>query len=154
VRTDDPDLQAALGYAYAKLGRHADANAAFERATVLAPAHPTAHASRGVALEAMGDVQKAREAFEAALKAGSPPAVSASKARLAAIACKEQRWADARTLAEAAVSADPKNPMARYVLGLACFELGDRKAASDQEFALTAMDAERAADLRARLSRE
>ena len=154
VRPNDADLQAALGFAYDKLGRHQDAIAAFDRAIALAPVHPSAHAQRGVALEAVGDVQRARLAYEIAAKSGSSESVAASQMKLAVVAYKDKRWADARTLAEAAIAADPKSVQARYVLGLACFALGDRKCAGEQEYQLTLLDAERAADLRKLISEE
>jgi tetratricopeptide (TPR) repeat protein len=154
VRPEAADLHAALGYAYDKLGRHQDAVAAFDRAIALAPAHPSAHAQRGVALEATGDVERARLAYEIAAKSGSPESVAASQMKLAVVAYKDKRWADARTLAEAAIAADPKSVQARYVLGLACFALGDRKCAGEQEYQLTLIDAERAADLRKLISEE
>jgi tetratricopeptide (TPR) repeat protein len=154
VRPNDADLQAALGFAYDKLGRHQDAIAAFDRAIALAPAHPSAHAQRGVALEAVGDVQRARLAYEIAAKSGSSESVAASQMKLAVVAYKDKRWADARALAEAAIAADPKSVQARYVLGLACFALGDRTCAGEQEYQLTLLDAERAADLRKLISEE
>ncbi len=154
VRPNDADLQAALGFAYDKLGRHQDAIAAFDRAIELAPVHPSAHAQRGVALEAVGDVQRARLAYEIAAKSGSSESVAASQMKLAVVAYKDKRWADARALAEAAIAADPKSVQARYVLGLACFALGDRKCAGEQEYQLTLLDAERAADLRKLISEE
>ena len=154
ARPNDADLQAALGFAYDKLGRHQDAIAAFDRAIALAPAHPSAHAQRGAALEATGDVERARLAYEIAAKSGSSESVAASQMKLAVVAYKDKRWADARTLAEAAIAADPKSVQARYVLGLACFALGDRKCAGEQEYQLTLLDAERAADLRKLISEE
>ena len=154
VRPEAADLHAALGYAYDKLGRHQDAITSFDRAIALAPAHPSAHAQRGVALEATGDVERARLAYEIAAKSGSPESVSASQMKLAVVAYKDKRWADARALAEAAIAADPKSVQARYVLGLACFALGDRKCAGEQEYQLTLIDAERAADLRKLISEE
>jgi len=154
ARPDDPDVHAALGYAYDKLGRHQEAVAAFDRAVAIAPAHPSAHAQRGAALEATGDVERARLAYEIAAKSGSPESVAASQMKLAVVAYKDKRWADARTLAEAAIAADPKSVQARYVLGLACFALGDRKCTGEQEYQLTLLDAERAADLRKLISEE
>ena len=154
ARPNDADLQAALGFAYDKLGRHQDAIAAFDRAIALAPAHPSAHAQRGVALEATGDVERARLAYEIAAKSGSSESVAASQMKLAVVAYKDKRWADARTLAEAAIAADPKSVQARYVLGLACFALGDRTCAGEQEYQLTLLDAQRAADLRKLISEE
>jgi tetratricopeptide (TPR) repeat protein len=154
ARPNDADLQAALGFAYDKLGRHQDAIAAFDRAIELAPAHPSAHAQRGVALEAVGEVQRARLAYEIAAKSGSSESVAASQMKLAVVAYKDKRWADARTLAEAAIAADPKSVQARYVLGLACFALGDRTCAGEQEYQLTLLDPERAADLRKLISEE
>lgn len=154
ARPSDADLQAAIGYAYEKLGRHADAVAAYERAVAIAPEHPTAHAGRGASLEAMGDAQRAAEAYAAAAASGSPKAACAAKVRLAAIAYRERRFADARALAEQAVAADAADPAAHHALGLACFALGDRRCASDQEQWLLTVDPARSADLRALISRE
>jgi tetratricopeptide (TPR) repeat protein len=154
VRTQDAALQSAIGYAYEKLGRRADAVAAFDRAIALEPAHPTAKAARGAALEAMGEVERARQAYESAVATSSPAAACVAKTRLAVAAYREKRFADARALAEAAVAADPSSAPARHVLGLACFALDDRACAGEQEYRLTTMDAERAADLRKLLSKE
>jgi tetratricopeptide (TPR) repeat protein len=155
-RTQDAALQAAIGYAYDKLGRHPDAVAAYDRALALTPAHPTAHAARGQALEAMGDVRRAVEAYTAAAaaQASNPKATCAAKVRLAALAYRERRFADARRLAEEAVAADPDEPRARHALGLACFALEDRRCTSDQEQWLLTRDRERADDLRRLLATE
>ena len=130
--------------------------AAYDRALALEPSHPTAHAARGQSLEAMGDVRRAVEAYTtAAAAAGAPPkAICAAKVRLAAVAYRERRFADARTLAEQAVAADPDDPRAHHALGLACFALEDRRCASDQEQWLLTRDRDRAEDLRELLARE
>ena len=73
---------------------------------------------------------------------------------LATAAYKEKRYADARALAEQAVAANPKDAQARYVLGLSCFALGDRKCAGEQEYELNVLDTQRAAELRKLISKE
>jgi tetratricopeptide (TPR) repeat protein len=153
-RPQDAELQAAAGYAYEKLGRRDDAVAAFDRAIALAPAHPTAHAARGATLEAMGEVRRALESYSAAAASGSPKAACAAKTRLAAAAYRERRFEDARRLAEEAVAADPSDAPAHHALGVACFALGDRRCASDQEQWLLTVDAARAADLRRLIAQE
>lgn len=152
--TDDADIPAALGYAFERLGRREDALAAFDRAIALEATHPTAHAHRGRSLEGVGDEARASEAYRTALANGTPQAQAGAKTRLAAAACKEGRFADAKALAEQAVAFDGANVQARFVLGLACFRLGDRKGTSDQEQALLSVDPERAAALRKLLSEE
>ena len=152
--TDDADIPAALGYAYERLGRRDDALAAFDKALAVEATHPTAHAHRGLSLEGIGDAARATEAYRMALEHGTPQAKAAAQTRLAAAAIKEERYADARALAAQAVAFDGANVQARFVLGLACFRLGDRTCASDQEQALLTVDAERAAALRKLLSEE
>ncbi len=145
----DADIQVALGYAYQRLGRREDAMAAFDRALAIEAKHPQAHAFRGMTLEEMGQAAQALEEYRAAIGADAKAqALSASKTKLAVAAYKEKRLADARALAQEAVAADPRNAHARYVLGLSAFEQGDRKAASEQEYALTRLDTDRAAALR------
>jgi chemotaxis protein methyltransferase CheR len=56
----------AAGEAHAAAGRHAEAVAAFRKATYLAPDDALAHARLGFALEAAGDEGAARRAFRAA----------------------------------------------------------------------------------------
>jgi tetratricopeptide (TPR) repeat protein len=152
--TDDADIPAALGYAYERLGRREDALAAFDRAIALESAHPTAHAHRGLSLEGIGDAARASEAYRAALANGTPQARAGARTRLAAAAFKEGRFADAKALAAEAVDFDGANVQARFVLGLACFRLGDRKGTLDQEQALLAVDPERATALRKLLGEE
>ena len=77
-----------------------------------------------------------------------------ARTRLAAAAFKEGRFADAKALAAEAVDFDGANVQARFVLGLACFRLGDRKGTLDQEQALLAVDPERATALRKLLGEE
>ena len=150
----DADIHAALGYAYSKLGRHEEAVKAFDQSIALAPEHPTAHAYRGASLDAVGRVEEARKEYETASRGGAPAASNASKVMLATAAYKEKRYADARALAEQAVAANPKDAQARYVLGLSCFALGDRKCAGEQEYELNVLDTQRAAELRKLISKE
>ncbi len=151
---NDPELFIALGYAYDKLGRREDAVIAFDRAITLRTDSPKAHAFRGMSLEQMGEAKKSMEAYEKAARASTGVAASASQTKLAVVAYKDKRYADARALAEAAVKADPKNAQARYVLGLSAYALGDRKTASEQEYQLNALDKERAAALRKLIAKD
>ncbi|MBL9140676.1 MAG: tetratricopeptide repeat protein [Phycisphaerae bacterium] len=153
------DLQTALGYAYEKLGRRDDALAAFDRALMLKANHPQALQNRAVTLDRMGEAEEAQRAYErvmatrtAANPAGNAPP-PASQLQLAIIAARKSDWPEARRLAEPVVAAEPKNAMARYVLGLACFHLNDRVCASEQEYELTPLDSERAAALRKLISK-
>ena len=57
-----------LGLAWARLGRDADAAAAFAEAVARSPASPSAHLNHGVALAALGRIQDARREAQTALK--------------------------------------------------------------------------------------
>lgn len=150
---NDADLQVALGYAYERLGRREDALAAFERAIALKPDHPEALQNRAATLDRMGAASpEAKAAFER-VQADPRTASRAAQLRLAVLAAREANWPEARRLAEPLVSAEPTNAQARYVLGLACFHLDDKACASNQEYELTLLDSERAAALRALITR-
>ncbi|MFM1935286.1 MAG: hypothetical protein RI990_245, partial [Planctomycetota bacterium] len=154
ARPDDADAFASLGYAYQRLGRHAEAVQAFDRAIALRPTHDSAHAHRGSTLEASGDAAGALEAYRAATEHGQGPAASAAHTKLAVEELKAGRLAEARALAERAVAEDGGNAHARFILGVACFRLGDRRCTSDPEQALITVDRERADGLRRLLAEE
>ena len=70
------------GEAAARGGRHAVAVAAFRQAACVDPSDPVAHLELGLALEAGGDPQASRRAFQAARRALERSAPDAVAARL------------------------------------------------------------------------
>jgi Tfp pilus assembly protein PilF len=122
---DVPTLNA-LGLCLANLQRPADALEAFEAAIANDPAFAPAHFNRGWVSEEMGELDLARESFEAAARL--TPRDPTPHARLAGLAARASDWPAARALAERALADQAGRPMALLataVLALAGAEVAE-----------------------------
>ncbi|MEO8115784.1 MAG: sulfotransferase [Phenylobacterium sp.] len=106
----DPFLLNSIGVCHSKAARPHDALRAFEAAIALDPDLAHAHNGRGLALAAMGDVEKAWQAQITA--AELDPAFAEPLGALAALAAEQKDWAAARDLAGKALALDENQPAA------------------------------------------
>ena len=104
VRASSPNsepAQRALGVAYFKGGRFADARAALQRASSMAPGDGVAALYLGLTAEAQNDVPAARAAYESYLRVGKTRGVKNQIAeRLSVIARKENEAAAKLAIAQ------------------------------------------------------
>ena len=104
VRASSPNsepAQRALGVAYFKGGRFADARAALQRASSMAPGDGVAALYLGLTAEAQNDVPAARAAYESYLRVGKTRGVKNQIAeRLSVIARKENEAAAKQAIAQ------------------------------------------------------
>jgi tetratricopeptide (TPR) repeat protein len=120
----DPGLNHAMGLVLNRLERYAQAVARFDAVIADQPGFAAAHAARGAALEAMGDIQGGEAAYRRAveLQPGHLMAISG----LASLASRRGRNAEARALAGQVLAAQPNYPDAVMVLAQA--DLAEGKA--------------------------
>ena len=116
---DVPTLNA-LGLCLANLDRPSEAIEAFDAAIAAKADFFPAHFNRGWTLEALGELDLARQSHETA--AGLNPAAGPPLACLASLAGRRGDWAGARDLAGRSLALDPRQPTA--VLALAGADLG------------------------------
>ncbi len=119
---DDPAILNALGLCLARLGRNVDAATAFRKCAELAPEFAPAHFNSGWTLEDMGELDRARQAFEEAARLN--PHSADPWAHLASLAARRGRWDETRTLAEKALTIDALQPVA--VMAMANAELAGK----------------------------
>src|SRR4051812_24256867 len=111
-----------LGVAYSRLGRHADAQAAFGKVLELDPTSAKAYENIGVDALAAGDLARATQALTHALSldAGLPNTHNA----LAAVYFREKRLDDAAAEWKAALQLNPRLFDALYNLGTSLYDAG------------------------------
>jgi Flp pilus assembly protein TadD len=116
-----------LGVAYSRLGRHADAQAAFGKVLELDPTSAKAYENIGVDALAAGDLARATQALTHALSldAGLPNTHNA----LAAVYFREKRLDDAAAEWKAALQLNPRLFDALYNLGTSLYDAGRHAAA-------------------------
>ncbi|MBV9541259.1 MAG: tetratricopeptide repeat protein, partial [Alphaproteobacteria bacterium] len=90
---DDVPVLNALGLAYARQGRMADAVACFDRILALDPNFPAAHFNKGWTSEDLGELDIARACYSRA--AELTPQAADPPARLAALAARQGQWGEA-----------------------------------------------------------
>ncbi len=157
LRKDHPQAMQNRAITLDRMGEAAEAQKAYERIMAARAARtdgPGTDAG-GAGADAAGagaDAGTGAGAGGAGAGAGGAASPPAAQLQLAVIAARKKDWAEARKFAEPVVAAEPKNALARYVLGLACFHLNDRKCAAEQEYELTLLDPERATALRKLIS--
>jgi Flp pilus assembly protein TadD len=115
-----------IGVIHAKAERPFEALRAFDAALAIDPDMAPAHNGRGLALQALGDVEAALLAHKRA--ASLAPDFADPLGALAAVAAERKEWAEARTLAEKALALDPGQPAA--AMAMATIELNDGEAAA------------------------
>ncbi len=120
---DDAPSRNALGLCLSRLELPEEALAQFDALIALTPSAAFAHASRGNALLALGDLSRAESAFHRALELDAGQGVAL--ARLAQIASRRGQHAQARDWAEKALMVLPGFPDA--VMTLAAADLGERQ---------------------------
>jgi tetratricopeptide (TPR) repeat protein len=116
-----------IGIIHAKSERPLEALRAFDAALSLDPDMAPAHNGRGLALQAIGDIEGALLAHKRA--ASLAPDFPDPFGALAALAAERKDWAEARTLAEKALALDPDQPAAAMALATVELEGGDAAAA-------------------------
>jgi tetratricopeptide (TPR) repeat protein len=112
-----------IGVVHSKAERPMEALRAFDAALAIDPDMANAHNGRGLALQAIGDVEAAILAQKraASLDAGFPEPLGA----LAAIAAERKQWTEARALAEKALALDADQPAAAMALATVELNEGD-----------------------------
>lgn len=123
---DDPTVLNALGLACARVDRMAEARGWFAAAMQREPRFAPAYFNHGWASEELGDLDVARESFQAHTRMA--PGHADPWARLAALSARLGEWDTARTHAVHARSLDPDHVTAR--LALASCEASDKKFAA------------------------
>ena len=125
----EPTLDAlnALGIAYARGGRQADALATFAKSLAIDPGNAMTHENIGAVHLDAGRLQDARQAFERAI--ASNPNSSQGHAGLAMVAIRQGDRKAAIAEWERAVALQPSNFDALYDLGIQLAEDGQREAA-------------------------
>jgi Tfp pilus assembly protein PilF len=123
----DYTIPNALGMYLAKLGRSAEAMAAFDEALKIAPAYAPAHYSRGWLAEQLGELDMAVKSYGRAVEAD--PRLAEALGGLAGIASVRSDWDRAREHAGRALAIDPGQPTAAVALAGAELAAGDPAAA-------------------------
>ena len=113
----DVGLNQAMGLVLHRLERYALALPHFDAVLAAQPGFAPAHAARGSALEALGDIQGAEAAYRRAVEL--QPGHLAAISGLASLASRRGRAAEARALAEQVLAAQPNYPDAVMVLASA-----------------------------------
>jgi tetratricopeptide (TPR) repeat protein len=113
----DVGLRHALGLNLHRLERYALALPHFDAVIAAQPAFAPAHAARGAALEAMGQITGAEAAYARALEL--QPQNLAALSGLASLASRRGRHGEARALAERVLQGQPDYPDAVMVVGQA-----------------------------------
>jgi Tfp pilus assembly protein PilF len=156
---NDVHVLNSLGIALKRAGRFADAAGAFDAAIAAAPRYSNAHFNKGTVLEALGEPDRARAAYEQALALepnfpdvpgrlsylaamrgdydaaadlairATPEAPEAALLNLAEFAIQRGDAAAARTLSERALARAPGDPSAILVTAKAEVAAGDDEAA-------------------------
>ncbi|MEP7282891.1 MAG: tetratricopeptide repeat protein, partial [Rubrivivax sp.] len=127
-RPDDIDALQLLGAAEVALGRAADALPRLQRALALCPAHAAAHNHHGLALAALGRLDGAEAAFDAATR--HAPGLVPAWVNLAATRVQRGASVPAIDAARRALALDPAAHDARVPLGTAWLALGDAAEAA------------------------
>jgi tetratricopeptide (TPR) repeat protein len=136
---DDYDNRNALGVAYMKLGRTADAVRQFQAALQLSPEHAIAHYNLGTIAYAAGQIDAARAHFERALK--TQPDYSEAHTNLGVLLGRSGRMKDAVGHFRKALAARPGNPQAQNNLARALLQLGKvREAIGHLEDVLSTLE--------------
>ncbi len=104
-----------------------EAQTAFPVAAPSAQEHASAFKREGNAWLEQGQLGQAAHSFRQAVLAD--PEDAAACINLAYVLCEQESFEEARTLLDHAVTLDPNNFDAHYMLGTACKELGARDAA-------------------------
>lgn len=123
VAPRDESSRNALGLCLLRLERPAEALKQFDALLELNPALPFAHAGRGNALLAMGEIGRAEQSFHRAIELD--PDHGIALAGLAHIASSRGVYSEARAWAEKSLAQVPGFPDA--VMSLASAELGQRQ---------------------------
>ena len=105
-----------------KLDRTAEAVKAYDAAIASQPKFAAAHFNKGFALEALGELDKAREAYESAVTLDATPAEPF--ARLASLAVRRGDYIELQRNAAQALSRNPNEPITNLALAAAELEKG------------------------------
>jgi tetratricopeptide (TPR) repeat protein len=124
---DYAEAHNSLGVVYSRLGRHADARAAFGKVIALDPTSAKAYENLGVDALGGGDLAAAAAALKEAL--ALDPGLSAAHNALATVYMRQRREADAIAEWKTAVQANPRLFDALYNLGMVLYNAGRRDEA-------------------------
>jgi len=127
ARPKDAKAHNLLGLAHARLGRKAEAEAAFRRAVALDPKLAEAHANLGGVLHDQGNLAEAEAALAKATSLA--PRLAFALNSLGMVRRDRGRHAEAAAAYRAALAADPDNPVVLNNLGNALAGAGESEAA-------------------------
>ena len=116
-----------LGVVYSRLGRHADARAAFRKVIALDPTSAKAYENIGIDALAAGDPAAAVSALKEAL--AIDPGLSAAHNALASVYLRQGRESDAIAEWKTALQSNPRLFDALYNLGMVLYKAGRRDEA-------------------------
>ena len=116
-----------LGVVYSRLGRHADARAAFRKVIALDPTSAKAYENIGIDALAAGDPAAAVSALKEAL--AIDPGLSAAHNALASVYMRQGRESDAIAEWKTALQSNPRLFDALYNLGTVLYKAGRRDEA-------------------------
>jgi len=132
----NPEPSLALGRFYLRFRRNTEARAQFEALAQRLPDDPRVRVGLGDLAMADGDVPRAKAEYEKASQV-DPKSASAWLGQ-SRVAVEQQRWADARTFADRALTLDANVPDGHLQRGLALWKLKDLPGAmKDMEAART-----------------
>lgn len=123
----DQYILTSIGVIHSKSERPLDALRAFDAALAIDPNLAHAHNGRGLALQAIGELEAAVQAQERA--ASLDPKFAEPLGALAAIAAERKQADEARRLAQRALALDPDQPAAAMALATVEMEAGEAAAA-------------------------
>ncbi|HSC18576.1 MAG TPA: sulfotransferase [Rhizomicrobium sp.] len=118
----DPSVSNALGLILAKHDRHLEAMRAYDAALAVAPRFAPAHFNKGIAAEAIGYLDAARQCYEAAIAADS--GVAEPFVQLAGLAVRRGDMEEAVRKAGEVLARRPDHPAALRVFIAANIEQG------------------------------
>jgi Flp pilus assembly protein TadD len=121
------DALNAFGYCLTLADRHAEALTTFDKAVRLAPSSAPVHFNKGLALERMGELVRARRQY--ARTVDIEPRHASALGRSAYLAALQGDMGEAATLGRRALTVEPGNVYAALGLSLADIEAGESRSA-------------------------
>ncbi|MDP2345692.1 MAG: tetratricopeptide repeat protein [Deltaproteobacteria bacterium] len=127
ARSDDGELNLALGRALSALGEHTRAVSILERAAGAMPDHPEVQNALGLALYRTGAAGDARVAFLRAVKLA--PDEVGFLVNLGRTCCDERLYGEAKSALEHALRVEPTSAEAHASMAVLCHRTGERQRA-------------------------
>jgi len=105
------------------------AERSFKRALAIDPNHPEAHLHYGSLMEALGDLQRGLQLKLRGLECD--PTSTLAHVQIAGSFWNQRRYDDVIVWANKTLDRDPQHPIARELLGGACWKMGDLERAGE-----------------------